>query len=65
MTAQPATAPTDIARLIELARYTRAVLQAYLAGESEDLTSLIAWIDRELEAMNEGRPASPHVAIRP
>jgi hypothetical protein len=46
-------APADTARLLELARYTRAVLQAYLEGESEDLAGLLEWIEqvtRELAA---------------
>jgi len=50
MAAQPVAPPTDTARLLELARYTRVVLQAYLEGESEDLAELVRWIDQELEA---------------
>jgi hypothetical protein len=38
-------------RLLELARYCRAVLQAYLEGESEDPDGLVKWIDHEIEAV--------------
>jgi hypothetical protein len=51
MMTQPVATPADAARLLELARYTRAVLQAYLEGESEDLAGLVQWIDHEIEAV--------------
>jgi hypothetical protein len=50
MMTRPVAAPTDTARLLELARYCRAVLQAYLEGESEDLAGLVMWIDHEIKA---------------
>jgi hypothetical protein len=58
MTAQPATAPSDTARLLELARYCRGVLQAYLEGESEDLGGLVKWIESEIQAVA-GRGRAP------
>jgi hypothetical protein len=59
LTAQPVAPPTDTARLLELARYTRAVLQAYLESESEDLAGLVKWIEHEIGAISpQGRPQS-------
>jgi hypothetical protein len=55
--AQPATTPTDTQRLLELARYCRSVLKAYLEGESEDLGGLVTWIEHEIEAVG-APPAS-------
>jgi hypothetical protein len=48
-------ARTDTQRLLELARYCRAVLQAYLEGQSDDLAGLVRWIDHPPSLRGPGR----------